>query len=143
MKELQDMGIKVALAARTLGEKQDPEETKQQYHLLLSLWGITLNLDNPKDFILFPEMDLQKDVPEITSACWNILGKSPKDIMCSSSRMVVKRKKAPRASVVACTLLPYDTPFELGQTLKEAEQDIPLNHPYCAQFCVLGGSSCS
>ena len=34
------------------------------------------------------------DVPEITTACWGILKKSPDSVMCASSRMVVKRKGA-------------------------------------------------
>ena len=33
--------------------------------------------------------------------------------------------------------------IELGETLEEAEQDVALNHPHCAKFCVLGGASCS
>jgi hypothetical protein len=88
-------------------------------------------------------MEAGKDVPEITTACWSILHKSPRDVMCASSRMVVKRKGAARPSVVACTLLPYDERFELGHSLREASRSVPLNHPYCAQFCVLGGASCS
>jgi hypothetical protein len=57
--------------------------------------------------------------------------------------MVVKRKGAARPTVLACTLLAYAPEFELGTTLKEAEQDVALNHPHCAKFCVLGGASCS
>ena len=30
-----------------------------------------------------------------------------------------------------------------GSTLAEASRDVALNHPFCAQFCVLGGASCS
>jgi len=63
--------------------------------------------------------------------------------MCASSRMVVKRKGEARPSVVACTLLPYDDAFDLGATLAEASRAVPLNHPHCARFCVLGGGSCS
>jgi hypothetical protein len=57
--------------------------------------------------------------------------------------MVVKRKGAERPAVVACTLLPYDPRFELVHTLREAQVEVPLNHPHCARFCVLGGASCS
>src|SRR5690606_41113510 len=89
------------------------------------------------------EMDAAADVPEITEACWGILGKSPRDVMCASSRMVVKRKGAEKPVVVACTLLPYQPAFELGQSLKEASGEVSLNHPHCARFCVLGGASCS
>ena len=83
------------------------------------------------------------EVPEITTACWDILGKSPDAVMCSSSRMVVKRKGAEKPSVLACTLLPYTPEFELGHTLEAAEKDVALNHPHCAKFCVMGGASCS
>ncbi|KAG1649434.1 Antilisterial bacteriocin subtilosin biosynthesis protein AlbA [Nymphon striatum] len=83
------------------------------------------------------------EVPEITTSCWGILDKSPDAIMCSSSRMVVKRKGADKPAVLACTLLAYSPEFELGETLEEAERDVQLNHPHCAKFCVLGGASCS
>ena len=75
---------------------------------------------DPVRLMLFPEMDPTRDVPEITTACWGILHKSPDDVMCASSRMVVKRKDAPHPVVLACTLLPYDPRFELGRTLAEA-----------------------
>ena len=48
-----------------------------------------------------------------------ILGQSPSDVMCASSRMVVKRQGADGPAVLACTLLPYDEAFELGGTLAE------------------------
>jgi hypothetical protein len=102
--------------------------------------------------VLFPEMDLRVDVPEITTACWGILHKSPSDVMCASSRMVVKRKGAAAPTVLPCTLLPYDPAFEMGATLGEAVRAdggmfehgaVKLCHPHCAKFCVLGGGSCS
>ena len=104
--------------------------------------GDTTGVANPR-LVLFPEMDETRDVPEITTACWGILKKSPDAMMCASSRMVVKRKGAERSTVVACTLLPYDPQFELGHTLAEASGEVHLNHPHCAKFCVLGGASCS
>ena len=88
-------------------------------------------------------MDAGADIAEITTACWGILGVAPQDIMCATSRMVVKRKGAPAPSVLACTLLAYDPRFELGRTLADASGPISLNHPHCARFCVLGGGSCS
>jgi len=83
------------------------------------------------------------DVPEITTACWGILNVSPDAMMCATSRMVVKRRGADRPVVMPCTLLPYDERFEMGETLAEAAADVPLNHPHCAKFCVLGGGACS
>ncbi len=106
-------------------------------------------LDVPVDafdrvrLMLFPEMDATRDVPEITEACWGILGKSPESVMCASSRMVVKRAGADAPAVLACTLLAYDKQFELGRTLAEAAVPVALNHPHCASFCVLGGAACS
>jgi hypothetical protein len=93
--------------------------------------------------ILFPEMNENIDVPEITPACWSILGVDPGGLMCANSRMVVKRKGAEYATVLACTLLPYDTAFEMGTSLRQATGNVKLNHPHCAKFCVLGGGSCS
>ena len=55
----------------------------------------------------FPEMDPRAEVPEITESCWDILGKRPDSVMCAGSRMVIRRKGADQAAVVACTLLPY------------------------------------
>ena len=88
-------------------------------------------------------MDAEADVPEITESCWGILGKSPDDVMCAGSRMVVKFKGAARPTVIACTLLPYDPRFDLGPSLAGALGSVPLNHPHCAKFCVLGGGACS
>ncbi len=113
------------------------------YARLFASRGIALDTTDPVVLMLFPEMDPTADVPEITEACWGILGKSPDSVMCASSRMVVKRKGAERPAVLACTLLPYDPQFELGATLTEASRPVPLNHPHCARFCVLGGAACS
>ena len=63
--------------------------------------------------------------------------------MCSSSRMIVRKKGHEKASVIACTLLPYDDAFDMGNSLQEANKKVYLNHPHCSKFCVLGGSSCS
>ncbi len=102
-----------------------------------------LDAHDPVRLMLFPEMEPQRDVPEITTACWGILHKSPADVMCSGARMVVRRKDADSPVVLACTLLAYDPRFEMGTTLAEASAPIALNHPFCASFCVLGGASCS
>jgi hypothetical protein len=63
--------------------------------------------------------------------------------MCANARMLVKRRGADRAAVVACTLLPYEPAFELGPRLADSLGPTKLNHRRCAQFCVLGGGSCS
>ncbi len=139
---LAEKGVKFAVAGRAL-TSEDPEEVTQKYAAMLESKGIPVDPNNTESLVVFAEMDPQKDVPEITTACWGILGKKPEDIMCASSRMVVKRKGEDRPKVLACTLIAYEQEFEMGETLKEADQKIYLNHPFCAQFCVLGGSSCS
>ena len=118
-------------------------ELRAAYAALFAAEGIAVDAADPARLVLFPEMDATADTPEITEACWSILGKSPSSVMCSSSRMVVHRKGEPAPRVVACTLLPYDPQFDLGGSLAEADRPVPLNHPHCARFCVLGGASCS
>ena len=122
----------------------EPEgELRAGYARLFAELGIPIDARDPVRLMLFPEMDPHRDVPEITTACWGILRKSPDDVMCASARMVVKRKDAPSPTVLACTLLAYDPRFELGQTLAEAARPVSLNHQFCASFCVLGGAACS
>lgn len=104
---------------------------------------IKIDAQDKKQLILFPEMEENNDVPEITTACWGILDVNPADMMCASSRMVVKHKGHQKPSVQACTLLAYDQQFNLGSTLKDALKPVPLNHRFCAKFCVLGGGACS
>ncbi|MCI4663948.1 MAG: radical SAM protein [Neomegalonema sp.] len=122
---------------------EDDKKARDGYRRLFRRKGVGIDWKNPKRLILFPEMDEAKDPPEISTGCWDILGKSPQQIMCASSRMVVKRKGAEKPVYLACTLIAYDTAFELGSTAAEAERPVPLNHPSCATFCVLGGASCS
>ncbi|MEM9716167.1 MAG: radical SAM protein [Pseudomonadota bacterium] len=142
MEWLRDNGVKMAVAGRTLWGDTDAD-SRQGYADLFTAHGFEIDATNPGETVLFPEMDETVDVPEITTACWGILNKSPRDIMCASSRMVVKRKGAAKPTILACTLLPYDPQFEMGETLEEAEAPVKLNHPHCAKFCVLGGASCS
>ena len=119
------------------------QELRDGFAGMFAEHGLTIDPQNPVDLVLFPEMDEMADVPEITTACWGILDVSPDAMMCATSRMVVKRRGADRPVVMPCTLLPYDERFEMGGTLAEAAADVPLNHPHCAKFCVLGGGACS
>ena len=135
-------GFNIAVAGRTYLDESE-ESLRNGYAGLFGDLNIDIDAEDPIQLVLFPEMDETADVPEITIHCWDILGLSPDDIMCASSRMVVKRKGAERTAVLACTLLPYDPAFEMGETLVEASRDVKLNHPHCAKFCVLGGGSCS
>lgn len=142
MKWLRDNGIPMAVAGRSVWNENDAE-ARHGYADLFAKHGFDIDAANPGQTVLFPEMDETVDVPEITTGCWSILNTHPDSVMCSSSRMVVKRKGAARPAVLACTLLPYSPEFELGETLKEAERSVQLNHRHCAKFCVLGGASCS
>ena len=139
---LQKNGFKLACAGRTLWGETD-EESRAGYSKLFRKQGYSIDSYDPVETMLFPEIYENVDVPEITVDCWQLLGKHPEDIMCSSSRMVVKRNGAKNTTVVACTLLPFESEFDLGASLDEASCSVQLNHSSCAQFCVLGGASCS
>jgi sulfatase maturation enzyme AslB (radical SAM superfamily) len=130
-------GFAVAIAGRRL-EAEAEAEARLCYERLFEALGIA-----PRHLVLFPAMDSSADVPEISEACWEIVGVSPSSPMCARSRMVVKAKGEAAPHVVACTLLPYDPRFALGGSLAGAAAPVPLNHPHCARFCVLGGASCS
>lgn len=132
----------ISIAGRALFSECD-EIAREGYAQLFQKEGLSINADDAKALVLFPEMTPASDPPEITTACWGILDKSPEDIMCSNQRMVVKRKGDAQTTVIPCTLLPYDQRFNMGHTLEEARKPVPLNHTYCATFCVLGGGSCS
>ncbi|HBG98669.1 MAG TPA: radical SAM protein [Rhodobacteraceae bacterium] len=142
MRWLQAEGVPMAVAGRMIWGEDDAA-ARQGYAALFAREGFAIDAEDPAQLVLFPEMDETAEVPEITEACWDILGKTPDSVMCATSRMVVKRHGAERPAVVSCTLLPYDPRFELGETLAEAEAEVALNHPHCATFCVLGGASCS
>ena len=142
MRWLRDTGLRMAVAGRTIwGE--DETAARAGYAALFAAEGFAIDAMSPTECVLFPEMDETVEVPEITTACWGILGKSPDSVMCASARMVVKRRGAARPVVLACTLLAYDPRFEMGATLAEAGSEVALNHPHCAKFCVLGGARCS
>ena len=148
---LSQQGFKLAIAGRTCWGETEPA-ARVGYAKLFATQNWLINAEDHWSLTLFPEMDGKHDVPEITTACWGILKKSPNQMMCASSRMIVKRKGAESAVVVPCTLLPYEVAFEMGTTLTDAGQAdggmfdkgaVKLCHPHCARFCVLGGGSCS
>ena len=142
IKWLFDNHFRLSIAGRhTLSQQEHRTiNPQQEYVKLLSLYRIHLEEDK---IIVFPEMDKDRDIPEITEQCWQILGVHPEDQMCYSERMILKRKGEEATKVVPCTLLAYDPQFELGTTLTHSSSKVFLNHPFCTQFCVLGGSSCS
>ena len=143
--------FRVAIAGRTCWGEKDAQ-SRAGFAKLIAEHGWPIDPDDRGQLVLLPEMDEKTDVPEITTACWSILNISPNDMMCATSRMVVKRKGADKPTVLPCTLLPYDTAFGMGATLAESlsadggmfdKGAVKLCHPHCAKFCVLGGGSCT
>ena len=139
---LSEHGFRLAIAGRSLASESEAA-ARAGYAGLFAQHDLRVDAFDSAALVLFPEMDDTADVPEISEGCWDILGVAPTSMMCSSSRMVVKRKGAAQPVVVACTLIPYDDRFALGTTLAGASGAVSLNHPHCARFCVLGGASCS
>jgi hypothetical protein len=148
---LAENGFDLALCGR-LRWGESEAQMREGYARLIAARSWPLDAFSVADLVLLPEMDERAPVPEITTACWGILKMSPSDVMCATSRMVVKRQGAERPTVLPCTLLPYLPAFEMGATLAEAARAdggmfadgaVKLCHPHCAKFCVLGGGSCS
>lgn len=139
---LSDEGFSLDIAGRTRWGEEEAE-LRTGYAALFTANNIKIDANNRKELVLFPEMDARAEVPEITTDCWDILNIHPQEIMCSNSRMVVKRKGAEKPAVLACTLLAYEDEFEFGSTLKDSAKRVYLNHQHCAKFCVLGGGACS
>lgn len=135
-------GFNIDIAGRNMWHESDAN-TRGGFQKLFDTIGLKVSAQDHARLMLFPEMDDNQDVPEITTRCWDILGVSPEAQMCATSRMVVLNKGASVPHVVPCTLLPYDARFNMGPTLEGALDPVALNHPHCARFCVLGGASCS
>jgi uncharacterized Fe-S cluster-containing radical SAM superfamily protein len=143
--------FRIAIAGRTCWNETDAS-ARAGYGELIAANSWPVDPLDHKQLMLLPEMDAAYDGPEITTKCWDILHKSPSDMMCATSRMVVKRKGSAAPVVLPCTLLPYDEAFEMGSTLDSAGRAngpmfergaVKLCHKNCAKFCVLGGGSCS
>lgn len=135
-------GFNVSIAGR-LPPGQSEAALRAGYQALFDDTALGIDAQDPARLTLFAEMVVSADVPEISEECWDILGKRPDQMMCASSRMVVRRKGAETPSVIACTLLPDTPEFDLGPSFDAANSKVALNHPHCARFCVLGGSSCA
>lgn len=148
---LNEHGFQISIAGRSLwGE--DEETARREFAALFEWRGWSIDPQDPEALVIFPEMDEQADVPEITTDCWGILGLDPSEIMCSTSRMIVKRKGEATPKVLPCTLIAFREDFEMGTTLVGSlkadggmfdDGAVKLCHVHCAKFCVLGGGSCS
>ena len=133
-------------AARVAGRQRwgDGEEAlRDGFNALFRAQGVDIDAHSPESLVLFPEMDESAQTPEISINCWSLLGVRPDDMMCASSRMVIKRKGAAAPEVVSCTLLPYAAASRMGSRLADSLGEVALNHPHCSRFCVLGGGRCS
>ncbi len=139
---LAEEGISWDIAARARAGEAEAS-IREGFSTMLGAHGLALDCDDPARLVVFPEMDLLQDAPEITDSCWEKVGTRPERQMCATSRMVVKRKGASRPTVLPCTLIAYDPRMDLGPSLADASDEVPLAHPFCAQFCVLGGASCA
>ena len=142
LKWLSENNFNYCLATRLMWGV-DEDTTRNSFQKFIDQFNLKLNSKSKIQLVTFAEMDVNQDTPEITTECWKILNKEPETVMCSTSRMIVKKKGEKLPSVIACTLLPYEKEFDLGKSLKESNQKVYLNHPHCSKFCVLGGSSCS
>ena len=112
-------GFRVAIAGRTCWSESETE-ARAGYAALIAKRRWSIDAEDHAALNLLPEMDATADVPEITTACWGILKKTPSEVMCATSRMVVKRRGADKPTVLPCTLLPYDRRFDMGTTLTAA-----------------------
>lgn len=137
---LHNNNFNISIASRSLYENE--KLLRKGYKNLFEQLNLNLDVCNNNDLVLFPEMNNLTDTPEITTACWSLLGVNPNNLMCSNSRMIVKRKENNKTHVVSCTLLPYTKEFDYGENLNNSFKTTYLNHPHCSKFCVLGGANC-
>ncbi len=135
-------GLPLAIAGRSLSH-ETPRDAVKGYQGLFDRLDLDLDASDPAHLVIFPEMDGSPETPEITEDCWRILKFDPSTLMCATARMIVKRKGAPTPTVLACTLITEDPAFDLGPDLDASLRPLPLNHPHCSKFCVLGGATCS
>jgi len=136
-------GFAPAVAARFNPEVEEEAALRAGFAQLFAAEGLDIDAADPRALVLFPELGESAEICSVPASAWYAMHPRGRDTMCRTSRMVVQRKGFARASVVACTLLPYDSRFDLGETLAEAARPVALAHPHCARFCVFGGASCA
>ena len=119
LKWLSKNNFNYCLATRLMWN-EDEKTTRENFKTFIKDNELKINADSKIQLVTFAEMDEKSDTPEITTECWKILNKNQSEVMCSSSRMIVKKKENDYPSVIACTLLPYNSEFDLGNTLKES-----------------------
>ncbi len=100
MEWLSERNLRITIAGRRLANETEAD-ARADYAELFRSRGLTVEASDPAALVLFPEMEGDRAVPEITEACWGILGRAPEQMMCATSRMVVRRKGAAEATIVA------------------------------------------
>ena len=142
LKWLDANGFNLNIASK-INLNESEENIRNGFDKLFKRIALKINSYNKNELIIFPIMDYKKATTEISQDCWNILNKKPESVMCSNTRMIIKRKNEMQTKVLPCTLITKDKEFELGNDLVSSKKKVYLNHPFCSQFCVLGNSSCS
>ena len=135
-------GFALRVAAR-LPDPAEEAAVRAGFAGLFAELGLALDATDPDALVLFPEINGAGAVPPVGARLMAALAPRRPAPMCASSRMVLRRRGAAAAEVIACTLLPYAEGFALGATLAEAARPVALAHETCARFCVLGGASCA
>ena len=97
---LAENGFHLSACGRTRWQETE-SDTRVGFARLFAERCYPIDANDPSRLVLLPEMDETADVPEITEACWQILGVDPEDMMCATSRMVVKRKGADKPTRAA------------------------------------------
>ena len=92
LKWLSENKFNFCLATRLMWD-EDEVTTRKNFKNFVKQYNLDLNTENKSQLVTFAEMDEKKDTPEITTECWDILNKNPDEVMCSNSRMIVKKKE--------------------------------------------------
>ena len=136
-------GFAIDVAGRRFSGEPEAD-LRAGFARLFAELDLPVDADDPVRLMLFPEMDAQRDVPEITTACWGILHKSPDDVMCASRAHggeAQGRGDARGAGLHAAGLRSAvrARPHAGGGGAARCRSTIRI----CASFCVLGGAACS
>jgi len=143
LRTLSRLPLRLAVAGRMTGPPAEEALLRERYAALFAAHDLPLDAYDRESLVLFPELGGEDALPPLRPALLALRERQGLGLMCRRERMVVHRKGAPAAEVVACTLLPEEPRFSLGTSLAEAWRPVRLDHPHCARFCVLGGTSCS
>ena len=72
-------GFRLSAAGRAVFE-EDECTARAGFAALFADLGADIPAGDPSRLVIFPEMDPAGDPPEITTACWDILGKRPEEV---------------------------------------------------------------